>query len=165
MKVEEFRKLSRKELQAKANQAFALAEARGQMERPGQLAEAEFYVRELDHRADSRVSTRDLVLEIVVIALIGWEIHMGYRQEHEQSQQFEKQQAVLSNLEKSSAATVGAMTAARSTMETMNASLQKQLALYYDVSMNIGFDPDKKELTFINNGRTNIALWGTKAEK
>ena len=77
MKVEEFRKLSRKELQAKANQAFALAEARGQMERPGQLAEAEFYVRELDHRADSRVSTRDLVLEIVVIALIGWEIHMG----------------------------------------------------------------------------------------
>ena len=48
-------------------------------------------------------------------------------------------------------------------METMNASLQKQLALYYDVSMNIVFDPDKKELTFINNGRTNIALWGTKA--
>jgi hypothetical protein len=45
------------------------------------IAQAEFLMRELDRRSDSWVSLRDLILEIVVIALIGWEIHMSYRAE------------------------------------------------------------------------------------
>jgi hypothetical protein len=42
-------------------------------------------MRELEHRRDSLVSIRDFLLEIAVIALIGWEIHMSYRAEHLQS--------------------------------------------------------------------------------
>lgn len=87
----------------------------------------------LTERADSRerreqwISTRDLILEIVVIGLIGWEIRMSYRQERLQSQDFQKQQQVLTNLQSSSAATASTLTALQRTAELTNTTLQAQL--------------------------------------
>ena len=156
--VKEIGKLSRRELRERADEAFKKADEKG----PGYLAEAQFYTRELEHRHDSWVSIRDLILEIVVIVLIAGELYMSYRQGIEQGKQFEKQQAILGNMEQSSGATLGALTAEQRTMEAMNLALQNQLALYYDVSINVIFDQEKKEVMFLNNGRTNVVAWGTK---
>jgi hypothetical protein len=87
----------------------------------------------LTERADSRerreqwTSTRDFILEIVVIGLIGWEIHMSYRQEQLQSKDFDKQQQALTNLEKSSAETANTLAGLQRTTELMNTALQMQL--------------------------------------
>jgi len=56
-------------------------------------------------RREQWISARDLILDLVIIGLIGWEINMSYRQERHQSQDFEKQQKALTNLQNSSAAT------------------------------------------------------------
>jgi hypothetical protein len=159
MKVEEIEKLSRRELRAKANACLEMSELHVG---PSKLIEAQFYMRELEHRADSWVSIRDLSLEIVVILLIGWEIHMGYRQESQQTEAFASQQTIWKNMETSSSATADSLVAVKGTMEAMNTALQKQLALFYDVSITAVFDQEKKGLTFINNGRTNISIWGFK---
>lgn len=81
----------------------------------------------LTERADSRerreqwTSVRDLFLEMVIIALIGWEIWLGYQEADRQSKNFQKQQQVLTNLEQSSAATTA-------TLQLMNAALEQSLA-------------------------------------
>lgn len=66
MRLNEIEKLKKKQLKKRVDEAFELAERKG----PRYLAEAQFYMRELEHRRDSFTSIRDLVLEIVVIALI-----------------------------------------------------------------------------------------------
>jgi hypothetical protein len=156
--VKELEKLSRRELRARADEVFKDAETRG----PGYLIGAQFYIGELERRADSRTSIRDLILEILVIILIAGELYMSHKQSIQQDTQFKEQQIVLGNMEKSSKETLGAITAERQTMEAMNTALQKQLALFYDVSLNMVFDQDKKELMLMNNGRTNVVLWGGK---
>lgn len=79
MRVEEVGKLTRAQLRDKANECFRLAELTSTIDKPALLLEAQFYMRELERRFDSRASLRDLILEVIVIALIGWEIHMSYR--------------------------------------------------------------------------------------
>jgi len=147
IKVELVEGLSRKQLRAKANKCFWLADTRGALERPGHITEAQFYMSELDRRHDSWISLRDFVLEIIVIFLIGGEIIMAYKQEKEQTQEFNAQQVVLQNLEKSSEATLN--------------TLEKQLGISYDPSVIVKFVATQK-LDVLNNGRTNITLWGSK---
>ena len=91
MNLKQIEKLKKKELSQRVDDAFQKAEEKG----PGYWAEAEFYMRELEHRRDSRVSLRDLLLEIAVIGLIGWEILMGYRAEDLQKQNFKDEKAVI----------------------------------------------------------------------
>ncbi|HXZ11439.1 MAG TPA: hypothetical protein VEG64_03515 [Candidatus Sulfotelmatobacter sp.] len=165
MRVEQLDKLSRKELRSKANQCFGMADASGPVDRPGHLAEAEFYMRELAQRRDSWVSIRDLVLEVVVIILIGWEIWLSYRAEGMQKDNFKTEQQVFEHLEESSRATADSLVAVKGTMEGMNTALQRQLALYYDVSVNVVYEQDTKDLLFSNNGRTNVSLWGVMIER
>jgi hypothetical protein len=121
-------------------------------------------MRELEHRRDSWVSIRDFTLEIIVIALIGWEIWIGYRAERLQKTNFEAEQKVFDNLEKSSEATAAALVAAQQILQKMNESLEKQLALSYDVMLVATYDNPSKKMIFSNGGRTNIALWGWKIE-
>jgi hypothetical protein len=64
MTLDELEKSSKKKLRQKISECFTFAEIRGVEERPGHLAEAEFYMRELEHRRDSWVSRRDLFLEV-----------------------------------------------------------------------------------------------------
>src|SRR5882724_5816255 len=63
------------------------------------------------------IPIRDFVLEIVVIALIGWEIHLGYKQEEQQSSNFEAQQRILTNLNTSSKSTADTLLGLKSTTE------------------------------------------------
>jgi hypothetical protein len=71
------------------------------------------------------VSGRDLILEIVVIALIGWEIHIGYKQESQQAKNFSDQQTVLTNLQTSSQATATTLTALKNTTEIMSKNVER----------------------------------------
>jgi len=161
MRLNEIEKLTKKQLRQRVDEAFEVAEHKG----PGYLAEAQFYMRELEHRRDSFTSIRDLVLEIVVIALIGWEIHMSYRGERLASQNFEKEQAVFASLEASSAATAGTLTALQETSKQMNEAVQKELAFSYEVSLNVKFDISSDQIIITNEGRTRVSLWGSKVGK
>ena len=125
LSVEELEKLSKKELRKRANEFFSLLDNCGYEQEPAVLAKAQFYLRQLEHRWDSWVSTRDLILELVVIALIGGEIYMGVRQERQQMQNFNAQQAVLQNLQTSSQATAEKLTSLNTTTEAMNTSVQR----------------------------------------
>ena len=75
MRVRELERLTKKDLRQRADDAFQKADEKG----PGYLMEAQFYMQELDRRHDSWISLRDLLLELVIIALIGWEIYLGYQ--------------------------------------------------------------------------------------
>jgi len=130
----------------------------------GILQEAQFYTRELERRSDSRVSIRDLVLEIVVILLIGWEIYMGHHQEWQQNRAFQQEQVIWKNMETSSDATAKTLTSLASTTAAMNLALQKQLALFYEVSVTPVWDASAKKITIMNSGRTNVSVWGTRLD-
>lgn len=156
--VKELEKLSRRQLRARADEVFQDAETRG----PGYLIGAQFYIGELERRADSRTSIRDLILEILVICLIGGELYMSHQQSVQQDTQFKEQQIVLGNMEKSSRETLAAITAERRTMAAMNDALQKQLSLYYDVELNAIYNEQTKQLRIVNQGRTAVKLWGGK---
>jgi hypothetical protein len=169
MRVEEIHKLTRRELRSRADVCFTRAEFADDSARPGFLLEAQFYMRELEQRTDSRTSLRDLILEIIVIGLIGWEIFLGIRQERQQTMdfasrqaEFSQQQQVLTNLQASSASTATTLAMLESTSELMNQSLQKQVALFYDVSIIPVYDEGQKRLNIVNSGRTGIVLWGLK---
>jgi len=142
-------------------EAFQKADEKG----PGYLAEAQFYMRELEHRRDSFTSIRDLILELIVIALIGWEIHMSYRGEGMESQNFEKEQAIFTSLQASSAATAGTLIALEETSKQMNEAVQTELAVSYEVSLNVKFDVTSDQIIITNEGRTRVSLWGSKVGK
>jgi hypothetical protein len=154
MNVAEIGKLTRRQLRARADEAFKKADEKG----PSYLLEAQFYIGELERRADSRTSIRDLILEIAVIALIGWEIHMSYRAEHLQKENFADEKKVFQTLEKSSGATADSLVAVKT-------SLEKQLALLYDLSVAVTFDQNLKRIILLNNGRTNLYVWGDQLNR
>ena len=83
----------------------------------------------LTERADIRefrdkwVSARDLILEIVVIVLIGWELVVARRSDRMQDKNFTKQQNILQNLADSSRDTASILGALKSTTETMNQNI------------------------------------------
>jgi hypothetical protein len=160
--LQEIENMSRKELKQAIRACFEYAPETSPVDRLAVLQEAQFYSRELERRSDSWVSWRDLLLEVVVIGLIGWEIHMGYSQQTHQDQAFEKEKAIWEHMDTSTKATADTLTSLAGTTDAMNKALQKQLALFYDVSLNVVFDQDRKKLTLANNGRTNVVLWGGK---
>jgi hypothetical protein len=165
IKLKQIDKLTKTELKQAVADCFEYGPETSPVDRLAILQEAEFYTRELDRRSDSWVAFRDLILEIVVIGLIGWEIYMGYRQAADHAAEFGQQQQIFQNLESSSKATANTMTALEATTETMNGALQKQLTLFYDVSVNVLFDTEKKLVGFVNNGRTNVSIWGIRMEQ
>jgi hypothetical protein len=126
--VEALEKLSKKELRKRANDYFAQLATCGHEQEPAVLAKAQFYLRQLEHRWDSRISTRDLILEIIVILLIGGEIYMGIRQEGHQRANFNDQQGVLKNMLTSSQKTADTLTALKSTTEVMNEAVKRSAA-------------------------------------
>src|SRR5436309_2119869 len=97
-----------------------------------------------EERLHSRhVSRRDFWLEIAVIVLIGMEIVLGINSGTDEDRMMNKQTAVIQTLSdnasvtaESQKATARTLQALQSTTESMNAAMQGQLALFYDVSPN-----------------------------
>lgn len=165
LKLENISKMSKEELRIAIAAALEHARESSPIDRLAMLQEAQFYTRELEHRHDSRISLRDLVLEIVVILLIGGEILLGYRQGRDEAEASALERQVLSHLEESSAATAGSLTALQETSKQMNEAVQKELAFSYEVSLNVKFDITSDRIIITNEGRTNVALWGSKVGK
>jgi hypothetical protein len=123
-------KMSRAELKRAVMLCFDYAPDATPVDRLAVLQEAQFYTQELERRRDSWTSLRDLLLEIAVIGLIGWEIWMGYRAEDLQKQNFKEEKAVLENLRDSSGETAQTLVAVKDTMGAMRLSLEKQVELF-----------------------------------
>jgi len=158
-------KMSRAELKRAIMICFDYAPDATPVDRLAVLQEAQFYTQELERRRDSFTSVRDLLLELVVIALIGWEIHMSYRGERLESQNFEKEQGVFANLQASSAATAGTLQSLEKTTEEMNKNIETEVALNYDVAVEVTFDNQVKHVNISNKGRTNVYVWGDKLDQ
>jgi hypothetical protein len=174
------KQLSDDELRAKADECMARASAGGNFfsrpkplgfqipdmindaEKTKLLLEAQSYLSEIDRREDAKVSTRDFGLEVAVIGLIVLEVLVDFWGLHKEAMEFDRQQAVLINLEKSSEATANTMVALQKTMDTMNAGIQNQLSLNYEISVGLVMNRGYWTLSVFNRGRTNITLWGSK---
>jgi hypothetical protein len=109
-------------------------------------------------------------LEIAVVALISWEIYIrGVRaardfdnfkaQQAQQKKNFDDQQLVLKNMQTSSKATADTLILLQSTTQAMSDSLQKELALFYDVSLLPNYDKATDKVQFSNTGRTKLILY------
>lgn len=108
MNVEELSALTVAELRERANVALDGVSGMSPMERQHHLVEAQFYIDEIERRAErqerketSRVATRDLVLEIVVIVLIGIEIVLGWQSIQAGAAENGKQMEILNALKTS----------------------------------------------------------------
>jgi hypothetical protein len=142
---------------------------------------AQFYVNELDRRENLRanaerdkIETRrtriDLGIELLIVILIGVEIFLGIQAGRQQSRQatqelkaFSDMQLVLSSLQKSSQATADTLVQLKTATDSINVATKGQLAVSYDPSVVVKFEATHK-LDVINNGRTNITLWGSAIE-
>src|SRR5437764_7667331 len=162
MHFEEFEKASMQELKREAKSCFGRYKDvnTGGLDKPALLLEAQFYMNEMERRHDSWIALRDLLLEIVVILLIGWEIWMSYRGERLQTKDFDAESVVFQNLENSSAATAATLTSLRGTTEAMSGAVQKELELFYDLELTVVYEEGQKKITIENHGRTNVAVWG-----
>ena len=158
--------MTKKQLKEAAKGCFEYAPEAAPVDRLAILQEAQFYTRELERRNDSFTSIRDLILELVVIGLIGWEIYMSYRAERQQRVNFKEEQGIFENLQKSSDATKDSLTSVKDILGAMELSLEKQVELFYDVQINVVYNEPTKRLAIINNGRSNITVWAQRvAEK
>jgi hypothetical protein len=162
VKLEDYENWDRKRLRHTINECFEHASNADPVDRLAVLLEAQVYTRELERRSDSRVSIRDFILEIVVIALIGWEIHMGYQQAWQQNQAFEKENVIWEQMETSSKATADTLTSLAGTTALMNSAVQMQLGLLYEVNVVTTFDNNTKRIGITNVGHTPIILLGTQ---
>jgi hypothetical protein len=102
MNTEEFEKATEKDLRRKANECFDKLKDSGSHEHPALLLQAQFYLGEIERREHDRVAKRDLVLELVVILLIGFELYFGITGGNAQI-------GVLQKLDKSTSQTASAV--------------------------------------------------------
>ena len=124
------------------------------------LLEAQFYMSEIDRRHDSWISLRDLLLEIVVIALIGGEIGLAVEASRDEDKLMDKQNAVLEHLKDSSSATAATLQSLQLTTENMDRAAQRQLSIASAISVSIALDQPNKRIQIINGSNGTIELWG-----
>jgi hypothetical protein len=148
MTFEEYEKASKGVLRAQAKECFDQANQNPSWGgAPTLLLQAQFYMQELDRRHDSFISLRDLILEIIVISLIGGEIWLGLRQGTDEGLLMDRQNKILANLDKSTAATA--------------TLVQKELDLQYKLLPNVEYNGEG-EIALYNNSKSDVSLWGVK---
>jgi hypothetical protein len=132
--IEEIENLSEKQLRIRVNEWFAYLAACGNEQRAGVVAQAEFYMRELERRENAEVaardfgfSTRDLemanrsyTMEKSVIALIGLEIIIAIAGLWYGIHEGNKQQTVLEQMGKNTHDTAGILSGQGEVLGKMN---------------------------------------------
>jgi hypothetical protein len=118
MTFHDFERAKKRDLKERANDCFRkyYDPNTGGLDKPALLLEAQFYMNEMDRRHQTWIGWRDLVLEIAVIVLIGVEIWLG-----------SKQDAVLTQLQSSTAATASTLASLQGITVQMNRAIQRQL--------------------------------------
>ncbi|MGH9647894.1 MAG: hypothetical protein ACRD4E_13875 [Bryobacteraceae bacterium] len=103
----EFEKAKPKALREMARECFDRAQDPSMCSSPeasnALMAEAQFYMAEMDRRKGSWIALRDFALEIVVIVLIGGEIMLAIKQGKDEDTLMDKQNGILTTLQKSTA--------------------------------------------------------------
>jgi len=181
--LEQLQVLSNEEIVQQVNERLAPGGVPGltSMAQPGDVIAAQFYMGELDRRENRRVNAQrdrldtkrrriDLGLELLIVVLIGLELILGVLAGRQQSKYnaqelkaFAAMQQVLSTLQISSQATADTLGHLESATQSIKTATQGQLAVSYDPSVMVRFDIGHK-LDVMNNGRTNITLWGSVIE-
>jgi hypothetical protein len=113
MRVRELDSKSDDDLRQLADECFARMDVRGTDEASQHLNEAQFYLAVLRARHDDRIARRDLILEIVVIALILAEVLFGWWEGNQQA-------AILGDMKTSTAATATALQAQGDILRKVN---------------------------------------------
>jgi hypothetical protein len=181
-------KMTDVELEDAIQACFAAAPETGRLNRLAILLEAQFYRTEQHRRADEKAQRDrdevetdrwrvDLRNERVIILMIGIEILLaiglsiwGDRRQtqdvNQQLQAFAEMQKVLAHLDQSTSATARTLEQLQKTSEDMDESLEKQVALFYDVQLSIGFDESSERLLITNtsHGRVSITRFMLEAD-
>ena len=148
------------------NEWFAYLAVCGYQQKSGTVAQAEFYMRELERRESATIANRDFgmaklshKMEVWVIILIGFEIvlslfgiwynwHENNRQQQNfteqqklQKDQFDKQQTVLSNMLTNSTDTATLLGELKDSINTLNATS----AASRDIAQEGFYELQKKE--------------------
>jgi hypothetical protein len=189
MTYEEFQNASVEQLDGEAKKCFEQARESENFFRglsPELLNEAQFYLQAIDRKESARIAHRDHVLEVWVIGLIGLEIVLALVgivlaiiEGHSDQVLMDRQNAILTNLQTTSAATAETMKSMKATMETMgqnaketaatlsllkptmeatNKGVHDQLVVFYDPAASLSFADDAKRLLFTNTGRTSLTI-------
>jgi hypothetical protein len=91
-----------------------------------------------------------IAIEIVLsFVAIGLAISSDRHQSRDVERQLAESRAIetnLQNLQKSSSATADSLVSVKDILSTMKISLDKQVALFYDVQLNMIYDEGKKEI-------------------
>ncbi len=173
MKIEDIEDATDAELRRFAVECFEQASSVDQLVSTILLRKARFFLDEIERRKNDKIGRRDFRMELVVIALISAELlttvglaWWGGKQQRldigQQLEAFGKMQDVLSHLQDSSKATADRIATLKTTTETMNAAVQKQVEFYYDVQLNIIYDRPSKRLAIINQGKSAVTIWDAR---
>jgi uncharacterized phage infection (PIP) family protein YhgE len=191
MNLEDLSRMSEAELREKANEklippSFETPNGSQVFLKPD-LSAAQFFIDEIERRAGDAerkrqrwITTRDLLLEVVVIILIGAEIYFSIVGGNQQldalqklntntTQQLQLLQTMNANAEQTAKALKNlteqqqtALTTQQQTLQMvtqMNGALQNQLGLNYVPEVTLLFDESAKEFILQNHGKTSLALW------
>lgn len=148
MRFEEFETASLKTLRREAKFCFSEYQDpnTGGMDKPALLLEAQFYMNEMDRRHGNRVANRDLILELIVIALILGEIIMSVYEGNIQAKLIAQENAVLQHLDDST----------KKTAESMGTLLSLQYRVFVKLL------PAMTTFQVFNNSDNEVTIWGIK---
>ena len=135
--------------------------------RSAALLEAQFYMQELGRREDAKVARRDLILELIVIALIGLEIvlavygtRLAIKQANDQDVMMSKQMEVLNRLDGNMQLTAQTLQSSQTTMQSMDKRLGMELGRMARIDLMFSFSAGNAEL--YNRGNADLEYWGYK---
>jgi hypothetical protein len=142
--------MSRKDLRKHAKESLdAYIENRG-VDHHALLIDAQFYLRELQSRDERRSRRFDILLELVIIAMIGWEIYEGRQQGR-----------ILQDVQESSTVTARTLRALQGTMETMNGAIQSENEQANRVLIDATYSGDVLMVT--NTGHPTLIIHAVRA--
>jgi hypothetical protein len=175
-------RMTDEELENAITACFHASPQTSQMDRLAILLEAQFYRTEKYKRAEDRAQAeRDRIEtkrwkidqrnEYIIIGMIGVEILLAIGlaiwADRRQTEDVDRQicalnsiNATLVQLQTTSRATADAMTTLKTTTEDMNRGIQSELNLNFDPSLNFNYSPEHLGIGIVNNGPTDVAVWG-----
>jgi hypothetical protein len=104
-------------------------------------------MQEMDRRHDSWIAWRDLVLELAVIGLIGWEIYLGTQEDK-----------VLTQLQDGSNATAAALMTVQGSSAAMSDAIQQQLGRTREVALSLRFESETNDIVITNTGQSDLVI-------
>jgi len=168
MTFEELRGASVDQLRQYAGDRFDEYSKSGNQSRVELLWEAQFFMRELEHRetqaeyhaaenerqSGRRTAWRDFILEVVVILLIAGEIGLAIKQGKDEDVMMGEQNRVLTALNASAADTTRAL-------KLLYQQMDQQLTLTASARVDISYAMPEMGVRIANNGNIDLAIWGT----